>query len=50
MERDTTILEARTGDPPNPRSDDDDDDDAQKAYCLSKWFISSTNLCRFGGH
>jgi hypothetical protein len=27
MERDTTILEAGTGDSPNPRSDDDDDDD-----------------------
>jgi hypothetical protein len=48
MERDTTLLEARTGDYPNPRSDDDDD--AQKVYCLSKWFISSANLCRFGGH
>jgi hypothetical protein len=27
MERDTTILEAGTGDSPNPLSDDDDDDD-----------------------
>jgi hypothetical protein len=27
MERDTTILEAGTGDPPNPLSDYDDDDD-----------------------
>jgi hypothetical protein len=27
MERDTTVLEAGTGDPPNPRSDDDVDDD-----------------------
>jgi hypothetical protein len=25
--RETTILEAGTGDSPNPRSDDDDDDD-----------------------
>jgi hypothetical protein len=27
MERDTTVLEAGTGDSPNPRSDDNDDDD-----------------------
>jgi hypothetical protein len=27
MERDTTVLEARTGDSPNPSSGDDDDDD-----------------------
>jgi hypothetical protein len=27
MERDTTILEAGTGDSPNPLSDDGDDDD-----------------------
>jgi hypothetical protein len=35
MERDTTILEAGTGDSPNPWSDDDNDDDI--AYL--------TNLC-----
>jgi hypothetical protein len=29
VERDTTILEAGTGNSPNPLSDDDDDDDVQ---------------------
>jgi hypothetical protein len=33
MERDTTILEAGTGDSPNPWSDNDDDDDGDNELC-----------------
>jgi hypothetical protein len=49
MERDITILEAGTGDSPNPRSDHDDDDEVPIIYgCLTRSplasSISSTTL------
>jgi hypothetical protein len=41
MNRDTTVLEAGTGDSPNPWSDDDDDDDDDVL-----WTLTEINLCK----
>jgi hypothetical protein len=47
MERDTTILDAGTGDSPNPWSDDDDDDDNNNNKLrLEAWVVGLTTGSR----